>query len=286
MHLDLDDAVALAGLAASALDVEAEASRLVAARTRFRHIRKNLADRREQSRVGRGVGARRAADRALIDFDDAVDVVESLDAVEMRGARGRAIELGRHRAKQRVVDQRGLAGPGYAGDAGHEPQWEFGGDVFQIIGRRASDAQQASWIHGAPRARDFDAPAPAQVLARDRIGMGRDFGRGPLGDDIAAMHARAGSQIDDVIGLAYRIFVVLHDDHGIAEIAQIDERVEQPLIVALVQPDRRLIEDVHDTDQPRTDLAREPDALRLAARQSVRAAIERQIAQTDVRQET
>ena len=45
MHLDLDQAAALAGLAAAAFDVEREAARLVAARAR-------LGQHREQSRIG------------------------------------------------------------------------------------------------------------------------------------------------------------------------------------------------------------------------------------------
>ena len=45
VHLDLDDAVALAGFAASALDVEREAPRPVAARLGFRQLR-------NQSRIG------------------------------------------------------------------------------------------------------------------------------------------------------------------------------------------------------------------------------------------
>src|SRR5207247_6786113 len=67
MHFDLDDAVALAGFAAPALDVEGEAPRPVAALARHRHAREKLADRREERRVGRRVGARGAADRALGD---------------------------------------------------------------------------------------------------------------------------------------------------------------------------------------------------------------------------
>ena len=76
VHLDLDDAVALAGFAAAALDVEAEAARHVAARPGFLGAGEQLADRREQAAVGRRVGARRAADRALADVDDPVDVLE------------------------------------------------------------------------------------------------------------------------------------------------------------------------------------------------------------------
>ena len=87
VHLDLDDAVALAGLAAAALDVEGEAAGLVAARLGLGQAGEPLADRREGAGVGRGVGARRAADRRLVDVDDLVEMLEALDAV----VRGRAL---------------------------------------------------------------------------------------------------------------------------------------------------------------------------------------------------
>ena len=106
-----------------------------------------------------------------------------------------------------------------------------------------------------------------------------------LRDDAAAVHAGAGPEIDDVIGVPDRVFVVLDDDHRVAEIAQAIQRAQQPLVVALVQADRRLVEDVHDADQAGADLAREPDALRLAARERLGAAIERQVVETDVAQE-
>jgi hypothetical protein len=35
--------------------------------------------------------------------------------------------------------------------------------------------------------------------------------------------------------------VVLHDDHRVADVAQVLERRQQLLVVALVQPDRRLV---------------------------------------------
>ena len=52
-----------------------------------------------------------------------------------------------------------------------------------------------------------------------------------------------------------------------------------------MQPDRRLVEDVHHADEARPDLAREPDALRLAARQGFGAAVERQVVEAHVAQE-
>ena len=81
MHFHLDEAVALAGLAASAFDIEAEAPGVIAARARFGHRRKELAQRREETRVGCSIGARRAADRALIDINHAIDSLQALDAL-------------------------------------------------------------------------------------------------------------------------------------------------------------------------------------------------------------
>ena len=76
-----------------------------------------------------------------------------------------------------------------------------------------------------------------------------------------------------------------HDDR-VAEVAQIHQRVEEPLVVPLVQTDRRFIEDVHDADQARADLTRQADALGLAAGQGVRAAVQGQVAEADVVQES
>ena len=81
VHLDLHQAVALAGLAAAALHVEGEAAGAVAAHLRLRQLGEQVADRREEPGVGGGVGARRAADRALVDVDDLVHELEPFDPV-------------------------------------------------------------------------------------------------------------------------------------------------------------------------------------------------------------
>ena len=88
-----------------------------------------------------------------------------------------------------------------------------------------------------------------------------------LGDDLAAVPAGARTEVDDVVGRLDRLLVVLDDEHGVAEIAQPVQRADQPLVVALVQADRRLVEHVQHARQLAAELRREPDALRLAARQ-------------------
>jgi hypothetical protein len=78
---------------------------------------------------------------------------------------------------------------------------------------------------------------------------------------------------------------VLDDDHRVADVAQVLERLQQAVVVALVQADRRLVEHVHDAGQPGTDLRGQADALRLAAGQRFRRAVERQVVEADVDQE-
>ena len=77
---------------------------------------------------------------------------------------------------------------------------------------------------------------------------------------------------------------MLDDEHGVALIAQLAEDVDQPLVVARVQADGRFVEHVQRADQRRAQRGREIDALRLAARQRRRQAIERQVVEADVAQ--
>ena len=102
---------------------------------------------------------------------------------------------------------------------------------------------------------------------------------------MTAVNAGAGPDVEHVVGGADGVLVVLHHDHGIAEIAQPLERFQQPRVVALVQPDRRLVEHVEHAREPRADLRGEPDALAFAARQRARCARQREIFEPDVDQE-
>ena len=70
-----------------------------------------------------------------------------------------------------------------------------------------------------------------------------------------------------MVGGADRALVVLDDDHRVAEVAQPLERRDQLRVVALVQADRGLVEDVEDADEARADLGGQADPLRLAAGQ-------------------
>ena len=80
--------------------------------------------------------------------------------------------------------------------------------------------------------------------------------------------------------------VVLDDDDGVAQVAQPDQGLDQALVVALVQTDRRLVEHVQAPDEAGSDLGREADALSLSTREGGRRTVQRQIVQPDVEQES
>ena len=88
--------------------------------------------------------------------------------------------------------------------------------------------------------------------------------------DATAVLPRARTDVDDPVGHPDGVLVVLDDDQRVAQVAQPGERLDQPAVVALVQPDRRLVEDVQHADQAGPDLRGQPDALRLAARTACR----------------
>ena len=84
VHLDALGSLALARFAAAAFDVEAESARFVAANFGFAGLGEDLADFVEHAGVSGGIAARRAADRALIDLDHLVDLVDAVERLVHR----------------------------------------------------------------------------------------------------------------------------------------------------------------------------------------------------------
>ncbi len=95
--------------------------------------------------------------------------------------------------------------------------------------------------------------------------MLQHLGDGTFHHHLATEPAGARPQVDQVIGGANGVLVVLDHDDRVPQVAKLLERTEQPLVVALVQSDAGLVQDVEDTHQAGADLSREADPLGLAA---------------------
>ena len=129
--------------------------------------------------------------------------------------------------------------------------------------------------------RDRNFCGAGKILAGERFRAGSDLLGLALGDEIAAGIACAGAEVDDKIGAANGVFVVLDDQDGVAQIAQMLERAEQAFVVARVEADGGFIENVKHAAQARTDLRGQADALRFAAGKCGRGTIQAQIAESD-----
>ena len=280
VHFNAALAVALAGFAAASGDVEAEAARLVAALARLGQHGEEIADGREDLGVGGGIGARRAADGRLVDADDFVDLLGAGEGVVRAGLFARAVDGLGQRAVKNVVDQRAFAAAAYAGDDGHDAERDAEVEVLQIVLARAGDGEPFAGERARLGALQHGGGA-AEVAAGERCGRGHDLFRRAFGDDIAAQAACAGAEIENVVGVADGVFVVLDDQHGVAEVAQFFEGLDQAVVVALVQADGGLVEHVKNAAQARADLRGQADALAFAAGERGGVAVEREVVEAD-----
>jgi hypothetical protein len=102
-----------------------------------------------------------------------------------------------------------------------------------------------------------------QILAGQRLFDIEQVARGPLEENGAALVAAFGSHVDDPVGVANDIEVVLDDDDGVAAIDQAAHDGEQATDVREVQAGGGL---VHDIDAASlVEFAGDFDALALAA---------------------
>src|SRR5271170_3311813 len=116
IHFDAALAVALAGFAATAFYIEAEAAWAIAAFARFREHGVKLANGRENAGIGGRIGARRAADGRLVNLNDFINVFDAGDGAMRAGFFHRAVKLRGEGAVENIVDERGFSGAGDAGD--------------------------------------------------------------------------------------------------------------------------------------------------------------------------
>ena len=115
--------------------------------------------------------------------------------------------------------------------------------------------------------------------------MSEELFRSSLENQLPAVLARARAKVDHVVGGANGLLVVLDDNDCVPEVAQVRERLQQLAVVALVQADRRLVQDIEHAGEIGANLGGEADALPFTAGKGCRASVQREIADTDVVQE-
>ena len=175
-----------------------------------------------------------------------------------------AVEAARGGGVERVDREARLAAARDAGDAGEGAERKAGGHALEVVGGRVVDGDLLA-VALAAFLRQRDHPPTREIIGGDAGLVRQHFLERALRDDAAAVDACAGAHVDHVIGGADRVFVMLDHEHGVAEIAEPAERLEQHVIVALVQADAGFVEHVEYAGEAAADLAGEADALGFAA---------------------
>ena len=191
----------------------------------------------------------------------------------------------RKRGRNRIGDQGALARSRNTGNDCERTELNLGGNVFEVVGAGARDLKAAA-AGLAALVWHADHPLAGQISTRHGIGARHDIGRRSRGDHVPAVDARAWPHIDHIVGSANRVLIVFNDDNGVADIAQALECLNQPLVVALVKTNRRLVQNIENAHEARTDLRSQANALRLTAGKRRRSTIERQIIKADINQKT
>ena len=233
VHLDLDLAVALAGLAAPSRHVEREAPGAVAARAALGQRREEGPQVVPEPDVGGRVGARGAPDRRLVDVDDLVDELHALELLVRPDRALGAVDGVGERGRERVRHERALARARDAGDHRERAELDLGGHVLQVVGAGAGDLDRALARVAAPLGQ-ADLARSGEVGARDGFGAGRDLLGRAGGDHASAQLAGARTHVDHVVRGADGVLVVLDHNHRVAEVAQALERGNKTLVVALM----------------------------------------------------
>ena len=130
------------------------------------------------------------------------------DSRAVQGAGGGGVE--------RVDGERGLAAAADAGDAGEGAEGEIDGDIGEVVGAGAVDGDSLAAALAALR-RDRDFAAAGEVIGGERALAFEQLLERAREDHLAAVDSGAGAHVDDMVGVADGVLVMLDHQHGVAE---------------------------------------------------------------------
>ena len=280
VHVDDFHASAFARIATSALHVETETALAVPANFAFFHAREKVAHVVPNLGVRRRIASRRAANRRLVDFNHLVDILEAFQVVELSDRIFGIVEHASQFATQNLVNQSALAGARNTRHHGQSAiERNFHIDVLEVIFRRTANLEfRCILVNLLSLLGNLDCLAATQVRTRQRSLVLLEFLDGPCRNHATAFHAGTRTHVNHAVRMAHGVFVVFHDNQGVALRTQMFEHPEQLIVIAGVEPDARLIKHIKHALQAGAHCACKPDSLRLATAQGGRLAVDIQVA--------
>jgi len=138
------------------------------------------------------------------------------------------------------MDERRFARAGDSGDADEHVERDVDVDTAEVVDARAGQLDVLATKLAAVLGHG-DRCAAGEVPAGDGVWVGRDFGDCPRGEELTTELACARAEIEQVVGGADDVGIVLDDEDGVAEVAELFHDVDESRGVASVETDGRLI---------------------------------------------
>ena len=170
-------------------------------------------------------------------------MLDPLDCFMQAGFSGGLVEQLVQLFVQNLDDQTAFAAAAHPGDADEFAQRKADVDIFEIIFPGAAHHNLLA-VAGATLAGDGNAFFAAQILGSQRVALGQKALPLRRPDDLAAVLAGPRSHVDNPIGAVHGLFIVLYHHHRVAQVAQPFQRTNESSVIALVQADAGLIQNV------------------------------------------
>ena len=174
-------------------------------------------------------------------------------------------------AEEDVTHQRRFSRAADAGDYGEDVERKDHVNAFEVVGTGSDNLDET--IPGTAGRRHGDGFKMGKIVERvgsifllslrqGRQDVGTDF---TLEHDFAAKASRVGSHVNEIVRSAHDFFVVLHDNDGVAEVAEFFQNSDETLRVSRMQSDAGFVENVERADQRGSEGSGKVDALALTA---------------------
>ena len=184
-----------------------------------------------------------------------MDVLDAVQPVVVARQRPRIDQSLPQRLVEDLRRERALTRARGAGDGDEHAEWNRHVDGLQVVGARSADEQDLP-IPLAPLGGKRDRPLAGEELAGRRRSALDQFPDRPLGDHGPSVDTWSGPHLDDMVGRANRVFVMLDDDDGVANVAQSFERRDHLGVVLRMEANAGLVEHVKHAHQAGSDLSR------------------------------
>jgi hypothetical protein len=154
---------------------------------------------------------------------------------------------------QNVIYERGFSTARNAGDASEAGHRECGVDILKVVLCGAEHAKptitdiarlEFGFSGGDALAWNGNLCRAVEILGGEGFLVAQNLLERPLRNQFPASRPGAGADVEDVVGGADRVLVMLDDDHRVAEISEVAERLDESVVIALVQADAGFVENI------------------------------------------